>query len=70
VRGECPGNRSGQPALSIPAASVDGLPHGVQLVGRHGEDALLLQLAVALEATSVAPRWPLIASLPPSRKDS
>ncbi len=55
-----PFNRSGQPALSIPAAVVDGLPYGVQLVGRHGEDAVLFQLGAVLEETALLPRWPVI----------
>ncbi|MDQ6715361.1 MAG: amidase [Actinomycetota bacterium] len=54
-----PFNRTGQPALSIPAAVVDGLPYAVQLVGRHDEDAVLLQLAAALEVQPNVPRWPV-----------
>ncbi len=44
-------NLTGQPALAIPAGtSDDGMPVGVQLVGRKGEDATLLALAGQLEA--------------------
>ena len=44
-------NHTGQPSLSVPAGrSDDGLPLGVQLVGRHGEEATLLSLAAQLEA--------------------
>jgi len=47
-----PFNVSGQPAISIPAArSRAGLPIGVQLVGRHGADRLLLALAESLIAS-------------------
>jgi len=44
-------NASGHPALVLPALrTADGVPVGVQLVGPHGSDALLLALAAALEA--------------------
>lgn len=43
-------NATGQPAMSLPLHwSAAGLPVGVQLVGRFGEDARLLQLAAQLE---------------------
>ena len=54
-----PFNCSGQPALSVPAAVLGGLPYGVQLVGRHDQDAMLLQLAAALEETAALPCWPV-----------
>jgi Asp-tRNA(Asn)/Glu-tRNA(Gln) amidotransferase A subunit family amidase len=45
-----PFNATGQPAASVPLHwSADGLPIGVQLVGRFGADAPLLQLAAQLE---------------------
>jgi amidase len=44
-------NLTGQPSISVPAgASEDGLPIGMQLVGRHNEEATLLGLAAQLEA--------------------
>ncbi len=43
-------NAGGHPALSIPLDwSVDGLPVGVQFVGRYGDEATLFQLASQLE---------------------
>jgi amidase len=44
-------NITGQPGAAVPAGlDDDGLPVGVQLVGRHGHDALLVALAAQLEA--------------------
>jgi amidase len=40
---------SGQPAMSIPAGEVDGLPVGAQLVAAHGREDLLVQVAGQLE---------------------
>jgi amidase len=45
-------NLTGQPAISVPGAQSGGLPIGVQLIGRMGSDALLLQLAQELMAAS------------------
>jgi amidase len=45
-----PFNISGLPALSLPLHwSTDGLPMGVQLVGRMGDEATLLSVATVLE---------------------
>ena len=45
-----PFNISGHPAISLPAGfHSDGLPVAIQLVGRHGEDALLLKAAALFE---------------------
>jgi amidase len=48
------------PAISIPAGfTPDGLPVGLQLVGRHRDELALLRLAAAFEqATGLGRRWP------------
>lgn len=51
-------NIYGNPAVSIPAGTVDGLPIGMQVLGRHHEDALLFDVALAVER---ARPWPLVA---------
>jgi Asp-tRNA(Asn)/Glu-tRNA(Gln) amidotransferase A subunit family amidase len=51
-------NIYGNPAVSIPAGTVDGLPIGMQVLGRHHEDALLLDVALAAERHRP---WPLVA---------
>lgn len=38
-------NITGQPALTAPFGAVDGMPVGIQLLGRRGDDALLFRLA-------------------------
>jgi amidase len=43
-------NQTGQPAMSLPLGSTpDGLPIGIQCVGRYGEEDVLLRLAAELE---------------------
>ena len=43
------GNVTGQPGISIPVGFVDGLPVGLQLLGRWGEEAVLLAAAEHVE---------------------
>jgi amidase len=44
-------NMTGQPAITLPLFwSADNLPIGSQLVGRFGDESLLLRLAAQLEA--------------------
>ena len=46
-----PWNLTGQPAASVPAGfGADGLPRGVQIVGRPGAETTLLSLAGQIEA--------------------
>ena len=45
----CATNLTGHPALSVPCAMVDGLPVGMLLIGRHGDDLQLLHIAQRLQ---------------------
>ena len=40
---------TGHPGLSVPCGMSDGLPIGLMLIGRHFDDATLLQLGYAYE---------------------
>ena len=42
---------TGHPAMSIPCGTVDGLPVGLMLVGKHYAEATLYQAAAAFEAS-------------------
>ncbi len=53
-----PANISGNPAVSIPIEPFNGLPVGMQIMGKHHQDQLLFDLALMVERT--AP-WPLVA---------
>jgi aspartyl-tRNA(Asn)/glutamyl-tRNA(Gln) amidotransferase subunit A len=53
-----PANFAGNPAVSIPVGALDGLPVGMQIIGRHHEDQLLLDLALIAERERP---WPLMA---------
>ena len=70
-----PANLYGNPAVSIPAGTMDGLPVGMQVLARHHADALLFDLALAAErhrpvaarrADGHRRRWPP-SERPPAR---
>ena len=51
-------NIYGNPAVSIPAGTVGGLPVGMQVLARHHEDPLLFDVALAVERERP---WPMVA---------
>jgi aspartyl-tRNA(Asn)/glutamyl-tRNA(Gln) amidotransferase subunit A len=57
-----PANIVGNPAVSVPVEQLDGLPVGMQIIGRHHEDQLLLDLAAIVERERP---WPLVATNAP-----
>ena len=63
-----PFDLSGHPALSCPIEPVGALPVGLQVVGRHGDEAAVCRVGAACEATrrGRAPRARACAGPPPS----
>jgi aspartyl-tRNA(Asn)/glutamyl-tRNA(Gln) amidotransferase subunit A len=53
-----PANVYGNPGISIPAGTVDGLPVGLQVMGPHFSEQILLDIALAYERSRP---WPLVA---------
>jgi Asp-tRNA(Asn)/Glu-tRNA(Gln) amidotransferase A subunit family amidase len=53
-----PANISGNPAISIPIEPFEGLPVGMQIIGKHHQDALILDLGAVVERERP---WPLVA---------
>jgi aspartyl-tRNA(Asn)/glutamyl-tRNA(Gln) amidotransferase subunit A len=55
IRCTRPINVTGHPALSVPCGfTAGGLPIGLQVVGRHFDEAMLLRIGHAFEAVSPA----------------
>ena len=55
----CPFNVTGHPAVVVPLdRSSEGLPIGLQIVGRRWTDMQLLAIAATLETVIGAWRWP------------
>jgi aspartyl-tRNA(Asn)/glutamyl-tRNA(Gln) amidotransferase subunit A len=55
-----PANLHGNPAISVPAGEVDGLPVGLQIVGKHFQEQVLLEMGLAMERGRP---WPCVAPL-------
>ena len=49
VANTCSFNLTGHPAMNVPCGEFDGLPIGMELIGRHWEEATLLRAAHAFE---------------------
>ena len=49
---------TGHPAMNVPCAMSDGLPVGMMLVGRHGDEATILRAADAFEREIFQPPAP------------
>ena len=59
-----PFNLTGHPAMSIPAGTLDGLPVGMQIVGRNFSEQTLIDIAVAVEILNPwAGEWPSTVQL-------
>ncbi|HVM07742.1 MAG TPA: amidase [Acidimicrobiales bacterium] len=57
-----PANTYGNPGISIPVGTVRGMPVGMQVMARHHQEAVLLDLAALVERERP---WPLVAPLAP-----
>ena len=49
---------TGHPAMNVPCAMSDGLPVGMMLVARHGDEATILRAADAFEREIFQPPAP------------
>jgi amidase len=58
----CPFDVTGHPAMNVPCAMSEGLPVGMMLVGRMGEDATVLRAADAFQRNVFSPPAPRVPS--------
>ena len=49
---------TGHPAMTVPCGMSEGLPMGMMLVGRTGEDATVLRAADAFQRNVYSPDYP------------
>ncbi len=63
----CPFNVTGHPVMTVPCGLSGGLPIGMLLVGRRGEDATVLRAAHAFEQISGYTVRPQLSSTPIAR---
>jgi amidase len=57
----CPFDVTGHPAMNVPCAISEGLPVGMMLIGRMGEDATVLRAADAFQQQVFSPPAPSTA---------
>ena len=63
-----PANLAGIPAISVPCGLSRGLPVGLQIMGRHFDEATVLKVANAFEQEfKFSARPPILAQAPPDR---
>jgi aspartyl-tRNA(Asn)/glutamyl-tRNA(Gln) amidotransferase subunit A len=53
-----PANMHGNPAVSVPVGTVQGMPVGLQIIGRHYTEQQLLDASLVIERNEP---WPLVA---------
>src|SRR5665811_1014917 len=63
-----PVNLAGIPAVSVPCGTIDGLPVGLQIMGKHFDEATILRVAHSVEvSTGMDAVPPLVADLGEAR---
>jgi aspartyl-tRNA(Asn)/glutamyl-tRNA(Gln) amidotransferase subunit A len=56
-----PANMAGLPSISVPCGFSDGMPIGLQIIGKHFDEAMILKAAYALEqAAEIYTKRPMI----------